>query len=152
MSQILIGCKVLCRVVLERAREVLSTLFSRILSRKVGTLSTKRFFMFGQSTADYIVVYINTMLSNRRNMNTHKPYLFYSIQLNIMKKRIYQLTASLCLLVNLKKKQLKNQSLLYWYKHRPLYSLAWFMFIVYYYCLFTLVIIIYIFFSPRFLF
>ena len=59
--------------------------------------------MFGQSTADYIVVYINTMLSNRRNMNTHKPYLFYSIQLNIMKKRIYQLTASLCLLVNLKK-------------------------------------------------
>ena len=59
--------------------------------------------MFGQSTADYIVVYINTMLSNRRNMNTHKPYLFYSIQLNIMKKRIYQLTASLYLLVNLKK-------------------------------------------------
>ena len=78
-------------------------------------------------------------------MNTHKPYLFYSIQLNIMKKRIYQLTGSLCLLVNLKK-QLKNQS--YCIDINTEHFIVWHGLCL----LFTLVIIIYIFFSPRFLF
>ena len=58
--------------------------------------------------------WISSKLSNRND--THK----------LVKKRSFQLTASLCLLVNLlfEKAWIENSSSLYWYERRPLYGIC----------------------------